>query len=110
MASTLFRRQLARTSQRLSSAPTTPVLAARRGLSSTAVRRFASPVDDADTAPKTAAGRKVIDTHIAEELQSLSAADLLREHGGRPETQMRHFTGTLPYPYAVRFASLGLFC
>ena len=95
MASTLFRRQLARASPRLAAVPAAPALAARRGLSSTAVRRFASPLEDAEISPRTAAGRKVIDTHISEDLRTMGAEEILREHDGRPESQMRHFTGTL---------------
>jgi NADH dehydrogenase (ubiquinone) Fe-S protein 2 len=95
MTSTLLRRQLARTSHRLASTSALPSLAARRAISSTTVRRYANPVDDVDQAPKTASGRKVIDTHIAEDLQGMHAADILAETGSRPEAQMRHFTGTL---------------
>jgi NADH dehydrogenase (ubiquinone) Fe-S protein 2 len=37
----------------------------------------------------------VMDTHTVEDLQGMSAQDVLAEHGGRPEKQMRHFTGAL---------------
>lgn len=93
MASTLLRRQLARASSRLAAPSTQPTLAARRAISTTAVRQFASPVDAPEGAPRTASGKKVIDTHISEDLHGMQAADILAEHGDRPETQMRHFTG-----------------
>lgn len=92
MASTLFCRQLARTSQRLASPTSLSSFASRRAISNSAVRQFASPVED--DGPRTPSGRKVIDTHILEELHGMNAADVLAENSGRPETQMRHFTGT----------------
>ena len=92
MASTLLCRQLARASQRLTSPTLVSSLTPRRAISITAVRQFASPVDE--DVPRTHSGRKVIDTHIAEDLHGMSASDVLAEHSGRPEAQMRHFTGT----------------
>ncbi|TBU62100.1 NADH-ubiquinone oxidoreductase [Dichomitus squalens] len=93
MASTLFRRQLAR-APRLSS-PTAPrpssllsAAAARRHLSRSAVAQA-----EATSSPATTRGGKnVFETHTVEDLHGLHAAEILAETGSRPETQLRHFT------------------
>ncbi|KIP11697.1 hypothetical protein PHLGIDRAFT_114279 [Phlebiopsis gigantea 11061_1 CR5-6] len=92
MASALFRRQLARASQRITMPTPLSSAASRRAISSTASRQFASPVDENTDIPRSPSGRKVIDTHTVEDRAAMSAAEVLAEHNGRPETQMRHFT------------------
>jgi hypothetical protein len=77
MASILLRRQLRQNAARF----------LRRHVSSTAARQYAI----ADTSKGTGI-RSVQDTHIVEDLQGMSAADILSEDGSR-NTKMRHFTG-----------------
>ncbi len=92
MASTLFRRQLART-PRL--AATTPSLSSSSSLLSAARRHISrSAVAEAEPVRATPAnGKNVFDTHTVEDLHGLRATEILAETGHRPEAQMRHFTG-----------------
>ena len=95
MASTLFRRQLARTprlsSPNVSSGPSSllSAVAARRHLSRSAVAQ-AEPAVSPGT---TRGGKNVFETHTVEDLHGMHASEILAETGTRPETQLRHFTG-----------------
>jgi NADH dehydrogenase (ubiquinone) Fe-S protein 2 len=65
---------------------------ARRALSTTP--RVASvPAQDRVAGTGKFGARYAMDTHTVEDLQGLSAAEILAEHDGRREKQMRHFTG-----------------
>jgi NADH dehydrogenase (ubiquinone) Fe-S protein 2 len=87
MASSLLRRQLARNVG----------LSHRRFLScSPALAQSAS--QDPVTATPGAYAR-----HIAEDLQGVSASDILAESGTRKDAQMRHFTGEIfCFPFRKR--------
>ncbi|KAH9858249.1 NADH-ubiquinone oxidoreductase [Lenzites betulinus] len=92
MASTLFRRQLARV-PRLAAGPpsgSSPLLsagAARRHLSGSAVAH-AEPA----AAAQTTGAKNVFDTHTVEDLHGLHATEILAETGTRRDAQLRHFT------------------
>jgi NADH dehydrogenase (ubiquinone) Fe-S protein 2 len=45
------------------------------------------------TTPGPGGGKNVFSRHIAEDLQGVSASDVLAESGTRKDAQMRHFTG-----------------
>ncbi|KAI9445380.1 NADH-ubiquinone oxidoreductase [Lactarius indigo] len=89
MASALLRRQLARNIG----------LSQRRFLSrsSLALAQSASP----DPTTATHGGKSAYAKHIAEDLQGISASEILAETGTRKDAQMRHFTTTLYTPFLV---------
>ncbi|KAI0756557.1 NADH-ubiquinone oxidoreductase [Daedaleopsis nitida] len=102
MASTLFRRQLAR-APRLSSATSSQLgssssllSAARRHLSRSAVAQAEPAVDGA----LTRGAKKVFETHTVEDLHGMPASEILAETGSRAETSLRHFTGDPQHPAA----------
>ena len=78
MASALLRRQLARNVS----------LSHRRFLSRSSPALAQSASQDPITATPGAYSK-----HIAEDLQGISASDILAESGTRKDVQMRHFTG-----------------
>ena len=82
MASALLRRQLARKiiplPQRCLFSSTSSALAQ------------AAPQSQSTTTPGS---KKGFNRHIAEELQGVSASEILAESGTRKDAQMRHFTG-----------------
>jgi hypothetical protein len=80
MASILLRRHIQTTATRL----------IKRNVSVTAARFQASSLDE--STPKRV-GHDVFDTHIVEDLQGMSAHEILAEKGTRKESKMRHFTG-----------------
>lgn len=85
MASALLRRQLARNVS----------LSHRRFLSRSSPALAQSPSQDPITATPGAYSK-----HIAENLQGVSASDILAESGTRKDAQMRHFTGEIfQFPY-----------
>jgi hypothetical protein len=87
MASALLRRQLAhkialpRRCRLFSSASSVLAQAAPQQSQSTT------------TTTPTPGGKNVYNRHIAEELQGISASEILAESGTRKDAQMRHFTG-----------------
>ena len=97
MASILLRRQLSR-------APTRPSQIFRRAsavassskqrcLSTSAVLRQAEPLDEAAEAADRYERNLKRDIHTVEDLQSMTAFDVLSEEGEKKGRQMRHFTG-----------------
>ncbi|KAI0778633.1 NADH-ubiquinone oxidoreductase [Trametes elegans] len=90
MASTLFRRQLARV-PRLTPSPSSASLlstaAARRHLSGSAAAH-AEPAASA----QTTGGKNVFETHTVEDLHGMHASEILAETGTRRDAQLRHFT------------------
>ncbi|KAJ3540009.1 hypothetical protein NM688_g6285 [Phlebia brevispora] len=92
MASTLLRRQLARTPSKLAPGVCLPTLGARRTLSSTPAVFQAEDVSDPRAAARTTGARGVFDTHTVEDLHGIPASDILLETGTRRDAQMRHFT------------------
>ncbi|TFY71801.1 hypothetical protein EVG20_g1200 [Dentipellis fragilis] len=80
MASTLLRRQLARS----------PRLPSRRAFASSSL--LSQELSSASRPAHTKEGRHVFDTHTVEDLHGMSAKDILAETGARKESQMRHFT------------------
>ena len=88
MASALLRRQLAHR-----------IALPRRCLffSTSSVLAQAAPESQSSstttTPPAGAGGKNVFNRHIAEELQGVSASEILAESGTRKDAQMRHFTG-----------------
>ena len=94
MASTLFRRQLARAPRLSSISPSqlgsssSLLSAARRHLS-----RSAAAQADVTDAATTRSGKNVFDTHTVEDLHGMHATEILAETASRPEAQLRHFTG-----------------
>ncbi len=95
MASTLLRRQLARTLRPSSTSP--PSSSSTSSLFSAARRHISrSAVAQAEPAVATATtqgGKNVFDTHTVEDLHGMHASEILAETGSRPEAQLRHFTG-----------------
>jgi hypothetical protein len=81
MFASALRRQVARA----------PRLRPLRALSTTATRASTTANDYAGKGKY--GSTYVMDTHTVEDLQGMSAQDVLKEHAGRPEKQMRHFTG-----------------
>src|SRR5216684_9338583 len=81
MASALLRRQLAH-----------KIPLPRRCLfsSTSSVLAQAAPQSQSTTTP---GGKNGFNRHIAEELQGVSASEILAESGTRKDAQMRHFTG-----------------
>lgn len=81
MVATLLCRQLAR------SAPRANIIASssRRTLTASALRRQAEPTQEFEK-------KSLLDVHTVEDLQKMTAADLLAESGSS-RGQMRHFTG-----------------
>jgi len=81
MASALLRRQLAH-----------KIALPRRCLfsSMSSVLAQAAPQSQSTTTPGSKSG---FNRHIAEELQGVSASEVLAESGTRKDAQMRHFTG-----------------
>jgi NADH dehydrogenase (ubiquinone) Fe-S protein 2 len=81
MASALLRRQLAR-----------KIALPRRCLfsSTSSVLAQAAPQSQSATTP---GGKNGFSRHIAEELQGVSASEILAESGTRKDAEMRHFTG-----------------
>ncbi|KAI0783340.1 NADH-ubiquinone oxidoreductase [Abortiporus biennis] len=99
MASTLFRRHLAR-APRIS--PSTSSIApsiARRQLSNTALLQ-AQPATEPSAGARSTGAKNVFDSHTVEDLQGMHVADILAETGTRRDTQMRHFTGNPQHPAA----------
>lgn len=103
MASVLLRRQLANTSSRTFGSATKTCRSGTvgRGLRTSAVLQQAEPVHASASAerranPPSEAGRpkNLMDVHTVEDLQGMSAKELLAESGTRKDAQMRHFTGT----------------
>ncbi|PAV22876.1 NADH-ubiquinone oxidoreductase [Pyrrhoderma noxium] len=93
MASTLLRRQLARTSPRAAlfnlSGPSSSSCK-KRSLASTSVLRQAEPVThetEYRQPPKS-----LLDVHTVEDLQTMTPAEVLAETGTKRSSQMRHFT------------------
>jgi NADH dehydrogenase (ubiquinone) Fe-S protein 2 len=75
----------------------------RRALSTTPTRRATRANEVAGTGKYGSS--YVMDTHTVEDLQGMSAQDVLAEHAGRPEKQMRHFTGASCPPAVLRTES-----
>lgn len=102
----ILRRPLLRTAT--SSIPRHLSRQTRRSLSTTPTR-FAQPIrasasaerrENAPTESTLVGGRSGLDYHTVEDLQGMSAVDLLAEDGSRADAQMRHFTGQSPcYPF-----------
>lgn len=91
MASTLFRRQLARVPRLATASPSSSsssLLSTRRHLSGSAVVQ-AEPAAPA----QTAGAKNVFDTHTVEDLHGMHATEILAETGTRRDAQLRHFTG-----------------
>lgn len=90
MASALLRRQLAHKialPQRCLFSSTSSVLAQ-------AAPQSQSSSSTTNTTTATPPGsKKAFNRHIAEELQGVSASEILAESGTRKDAQMRHFTG-----------------
>ena len=86
MASALLRRQLAH-----------KITLPRRSLfsSTSSVLAQAAPQgqESSPSATATPGGKNVFNRHIAEDLQGVSASEILAESGTRKDAQMRHFTG-----------------
>jgi NADH dehydrogenase (ubiquinone) Fe-S protein 2 len=82
MASVLLRRQLARN-----------ISFANRRLFSSTSSVLAQAAPQGPTATTGDGGRNVFNKHIAEDLQGVSASEVLAESGTRKDAQMRHFTG-----------------
>jgi hypothetical protein len=87
MASALLRRQLAH-----------KIALPRRCLfsSTSSVLVQAAPQgqeSSSSSATATPGGKNVFSRHIAEDLQGVSASEILAESGTRKDAQMRHFTG-----------------
>ena len=87
MASALLRRQLAH-----------KITLPRRCLfsSTSSVLAQAAPQQDQSSSSTTTAapgGKNAFSRHIAEDLQGVSASEVLAESGTRKDAQMRHFTG-----------------
>ena len=86
MASALLRRQLAHR-----------IALPRRCLfsSTSSVLAQAAPQSSQSTTSSstTPGGKNAFNRHIAEELQGVSASEILAESGTRKDAQMRHFTG-----------------
>ena len=81
MASIMFRRRLVHNTS----------FVQRRLFSSTSsVLAQAAPQGPSATTP---GGNNVFNRHIAEDLQGVSASEILAESGTRKDAQMRHFTG-----------------
>ncbi|TCD70111.1 NADH:ubiquinone oxidoreductase 49kD subunit [Steccherinum ochraceum] len=97
MASTLFRRQLTRSSPRLptSSIPSgssvSSLLASRRNISSSTALQ-AEPSSDPSAGARSTGAKNVFDTHTVEDLHGMHASEILAETGTRKDAQMRHFT------------------
>ena len=83
MASALLRRQLARTVG----------LSHHRFLSRSSIA-LAQPAPPGPTTA-THGGKSAYTKHIAEDLQGISASEILAESGTRKDAQMRHFTGEI---------------
>ncbi|KAH9082266.1 NADH-ubiquinone oxidoreductase [Lactarius deliciosus] len=83
MASALLRRQLARNIG----------LPHRRFLS-----RSSLALASQDPTTATHGGKSAYAKHIAEDLQGISASEILAESGTRKDAQMRHFTSEILYP------------
>lgn len=81
MASMLLRRQLARN-----------ISFANRCLFSSTSSILAQAAPQGPTAT-TRGGKNAFSKHIAEDLQGVSASEILAESGTRKDAQMRHFTG-----------------
>jgi NADH dehydrogenase (ubiquinone) Fe-S protein 2 len=89
MASALLRRQLARKialPRRCLFSSTSSVLAQ-------AAPESQSSSSSSTTTPDGGVGKNVFNRHIAEELQGVTASEILAESGTRKDAQMRHFTG-----------------
>ncbi|TFK56830.1 Ndufs2, NADH:ubiquinone oxidoreductase 49 kd subunit [Heliocybe sulcata] len=83
MASTLLRRQLGRSARSF----------ARRHISTTSPVLATTTSSGADASGVPAGGSKdIYNSHTVEDMQGLSAHELLKERASRPERQMRHFT------------------
>ena len=96
LASQILRRNIARA----------PSAAARRFISRSPATAAAEPTSTPGGRPGFApSGRSVFDTHTVEELQGMSARDILHETGSRKDSQMRHFTGV----FIPAFAGLLLY-
>jgi NADH dehydrogenase (ubiquinone) Fe-S protein 2 len=80
MASILLRRQLAH-----------KIALPRRCLFSSTSSVLAQAAPQGQTA--TPGGKNAYSRHIAEELQGVTASEILAESGTRKDAQMRHFTG-----------------
>ena len=92
MASTLFRRNLARVPRLATAAAASPsgpssLLSARRHLSGSAVAQ-AEPA----AAAATKGVKSAFDTHTVEDLHGMHASEILAETGTRRDAQLRHFT------------------
>ncbi|KAN0121631.1 NiFe hydrogenase-like protein [Russula decolorans] len=89
MASALLRRQLAHKialPRRCLFSSTSSVLA------QAAPQRSQSTTSSTTSSTTTPGGKNVFNRHIAEELQGVSASEILAESGTRKDAQMRHFT------------------
>jgi NADH dehydrogenase (ubiquinone) Fe-S protein 2 len=98
MASVLLRRQLAHNGR----------FAQRRLFSATSsVLTQAAPQQDPSAT--TRGGKNAFNRHIAEDLQGVSASEILAESGTRKDAQMRHFTGEdVVYVFFFGFVLLGV--
>lgn len=98
MASTLLRRQLARTSPRAAlfnlSGPSSSSCK-KRSLASTSVLRQAEPVSH--EAEYRQPPKSLLDVHTVEDLQTMTPAEVLAETGTKRSSQMRHFTGIVDF-------------
>jgi hypothetical protein len=90
MASVLLRRQLAR-----------KIALPRRCLFSST----SSVLAQAAPQSQTTGGKNAYNRHIAEELQGVTASEILAESGTRKDAQMRHFTGE---GYGIFWRPIGL--
>jgi NADH dehydrogenase (ubiquinone) Fe-S protein 2 len=81
MASVLLRRQLARN-----------ISFANRRLFASTSSVLAQAAPQGQTAT-TLGSKNTFNKHIAEDLQGVSASEILAESGTRKDAQMRHFTG-----------------
>jgi hypothetical protein len=90
MASALLRRQLAHKialPRRCLFSSTSSVL------TQAAPQNQSSSTTSSTTATPGGGGKNVYNRHIAEELQGVTASEILAESGTRKDAQMRHFTG-----------------
>ena len=94
MASVLLRRQLAR-----------KIALPRRCLFSSTSSVLAQAAPQGQTTTPPPGGKNAYNRHIAEELQGVTASEILAESGTRKDAQMRHFTGE---GYGIFWRPVGL--
>lgn len=89
MASVLLRRHIARSAPR--AAIHNYASSSKRALQTSAILRQAEPLNT--DSEHTTDAKTLMDYHTVEDLQAMTAADVLAETGTRKNAQMRHFTG-----------------